>query len=183
MIKRVWVGVVLPILIASGFMLYQSIIKTEYTEQPYSGVDLIIAITGNKPQIKEENVTFEKVDLTDMKTPSFYTTYDTVFISKDDLLEADSEEYVTVFRSSSVPVFFIDSEKSYIPFINEDLSYDTVPDLFDPPYISGILFFDGDNYYAWEYSMLPDKTRQNSINSIYSKIFKVVSKLKNGEKL
>lgn len=92
--------------------------------------------------------------------------------------EASNAEYVPVYKKSEIPFYFIGNEKSYVNFIEEDLSYENEPDKQNGMYITGLLYIK--NKY-WGYGLYNDTKSEINIKGAYSRVFEDISKIKNNE--
>ncbi|MNO58968.1 hypothetical protein D3C76_495440 [compost metagenome] len=118
-----------------------------------------------------------EISLNDLKEGAvFPNTVDAVFIGKDYLSEAAEPEYAQVYKKAGVPFFFIESMKSYIPFVYEDLSYEEVPDMQSGMYITGYYESGGKMQY-WGYGLYNDKVNSVNIKDAYSRIFTTIASL------
>lgn len=141
---------------------------------PYDGMALSIAIIGEAPQVREKQVKFVKIQFSDLEKESFDSRYDAIFITKDNLSEAAQKKYASVYKKSKIPFFFIQTEKSYVPFIQEDLSYEKAPIVTDQTYATGILC-NGNNLKHWGYGLYNDIENQDNVKDVYSRIFETIS--------
>lgn len=138
---------------------------------PYTGEALVIGVVGEMPNIREEQIDFEKIDLETLKNNQYNFTYDGILIMKDYFEEASKSEYASIYKRSSIPIFFIESKKSYIPFITEDLSYESVSISDELNYATGI-FVLGEEMKYWGYGLYNDVQNETNIKDIYSRIFR-----------
>ncbi len=91
----------------------------------YEGQPLKIGIIGDAPAIRERNISFTGMSMDDLKEGAMLPgNIDAVFITKDHLSEAAKPQYAQTYKKAGVPFFFIESMKSYIPFVYENLSYE-----------------------------------------------------------
>jgi len=137
----------------------------------YSGETLSVGVIGEIPEIREGQIDFEKIDLETLKSTQYNFTYDGIFIMKDHFEEASKSEYASIYKRSSIPIFFIESKKSYIPFITEDLSYEGVSISDDLNYATGI-FVLGEEMKYWGYGLYNDTQNETNIKDVYSRIFR-----------
>lgn len=140
----------------------------------YGGRALSIAIIGETPVVREKQVKFVKIQFSDLEKEAFDSRYDAIFITKDNLSEAAQGKYASIYKKSKIPFFFIQTKKSYIPFIQEDLSYEKAPDMPNQTYATGILC-NGDNLKSWGYGLYNDIENQENVKDIYSRIFETIS--------
>lgn len=139
----------------------------------YTGRPLNIAVLGDVPTIRENIITFDKVSFSDIEKENFSNQYDAVFISKENLSEASKAKYSSIYKKSTIPIFFIGGNKDYVPFIYEDLFYEKVPDLESQTYAVGILFNE-ESYNYVGYGLYNDNENENNIKDVYSRIFKSI---------
>lgn len=144
---------------------------------PYSGRALSIGIIGEVPEVREEQVRFAKIQFSDLEKKTFNSQHNAIFITKDNLSEASQGKYASIYMESKVPFFFIQTEKSYIPFIQEDLSYEEAPKVHDQAYVTGIIF-DNDNLKFWSYGLYNDIENEVNVKDVYSRMFDTISKNK-----
>ncbi|MBM7602712.1 hypothetical protein JOC75_000682 [Metabacillus crassostreae] len=120
----------------------------------YDGKSLSIAVIGDPPKIKEEQVRFSEISFNDLSSEKL-DLYDAVFIMKDNLYKAAESEYSDVYLESNIPFFFI-STTSHIPFTEKDVEYDESWD-WTPgnSYTVGVLKSEGDdNIKVWEWGCI-----------------------------
>jgi len=146
--------------------------------EKYQGEILTIGIIGDEPEIRESQVEFEEIDFVFLKENDFDSKYDAIFITKDNLHEASNAEYVSIYKTSKIPFYFIGNEKSHVNFIKEDLSYEDEPDANDGKYITG-LFYIGNKF--WGYGLYNDTECDVNIKAAYSRVFEDISEIKNAE--
>lgn len=142
--------------------------------KPYDGRNLSIGIIGETPKVREEQVTFVKIEFSDLEKKTFDSQYDAIFITKDNLSEAAQGKYVSIYKDSKISLFFIQTEKSYVPFTEEALSYEEADDLSDQTYAVGIIYSDNKLKF-WEYGLYNDIENQANIEDVYSRIFETIS--------
>ncbi|AHV98792.1 hypothetical protein [Paenibacillus sabinae] len=142
----------------------------------YKGKHIVIGIIGEPPTIREGNVSFKKMTFTQLKDLHSLSEYDAVFITKENLPEAAGQEYAKIYKSARLPFFFIQSKKSYLPFTDEELSYDEVPDLSSDTYATG--FFQNHNKIQhWGYGLYNDKLSSSNIEDVYTRIFETIESI------
>ena len=137
----------------------------------YSGEALVIGVIGEIPEIREEQITFKKINLETLESNQFNFTYDGILIMKDYFEEASESEYASIYKRSSIPIFFVESQKSYIPFITEDLNYESVSISDELTYATGI-FVLGEEMKYWGYGLYNDTKNETNIKDVYSRIFR-----------
>lgn len=144
----------------------------------YDGGELIIGIIGSAPEIRENQIKFEKIDFDSLKAINFNSKYDAIFITQNNLFEASKGEYAIIYKNSNIPFYFIESEKSYIPFIEEELSYENALDFNKDMYITGLLYTKGK---TWGYGLYNDTKNEINIKGVYSRVFEDISEIKSNK--
>jgi hypothetical protein len=137
----------------------------------YTGESLVIGVIGEIPEVREEQIEFEKISLETLKNNQFNFSYDGILIMKNHFEEASKSEYAPIYKKSSIPIFFIESKKSYIPFINPDSNYESVSILDELNYATGI-FILGEEMKYWTYGLYNDVQNEINIKDVYSRIFR-----------
>jgi hypothetical protein len=165
---RVYVLLVMMLILLTSCNKPQSIVTN-----PYTGGNLSIGIIGEIPKVREKQVKFVKIQFSDLEKEAFDSRYDAIFITKDNLSEAAQGKYALIYKKSKIPFFFIQTKKGYIPFIQEDISYEKAPDILNLTYATGILF-SGNNLKSWGYGLYNDIENQENINNVYSRIFETI---------
>ncbi len=151
----------------------KSIPQSVDTEQ-YHGKNLSIGVIGQTPKLHElEQVEFIEIQFSDLEE-ELVSQFDAIIISEDNLSEASQAQYTSIYKKSEIPYFFIQSDKSYIPFIQVDLSYEDVPNLSESEYAIGILYDDNDFTY-WGYGLYNDIENQENIDDVYTRIIQTIS--------
>ncbi|MFD2445446.1 hypothetical protein ACFSO7_15885 [Bacillus sp. CGMCC 1.16607] len=80
----------------------------------YEGKALRIAVVGEPPKVKEEQVTFSEISF-DKLTSEEMGSYNAVFITEENLTQASESKYAKIYLDSKIPFYFI-SANSHIPF-------------------------------------------------------------------
>lgn len=140
----------------------------------YGGGELIIGIIGSTPEVKEVQVRFEKIDFEFLRDDIFDSQYDAIFITRDNLSEASKAKYATIYKNSKIPFYFIESEKGHVPFTEEELSYEDVPDFKDMTYITGLLCIRDK---VWGYGLYNDTKSEINVKGVYSRVFEDISEI------
>jgi hypothetical protein len=135
---------------------------------------LRIGIIGETPKVVEEKVTFGKIKFSDLEKDTVDSQYDAIFITKYNLSEASQGKYADIYKKSKIPFFFIQTEKSYVPFTEKDLTYDNAPKFTDQSYATGIMY-NGNKLNFWGYGLYNDIENQANIKDVYSRIFETIS--------
>lgn len=153
--------------------------NTVENEKKYTGKDLTIGIIGMAPNIKESNVTFEKIGFDDLTTnlEKLTSHLDAIIITKEFLAEADEDQYVSVYLNSSIPIFFMQSTKAHVPFTNEGVDYNNFPEVDSSIYAAGFLGTETDEGYTeqtWRYQLKDNKQNERNIQLVYTQIFNTI---------
>lgn len=142
----------------------------------YEGKPLSIAVIGDIPDVKEEQISFQEITIEDLLERNLQT-YDAVFITKEHLSEAAGGQYADVYLNSGIPFFFIEATKTYHPFIEQDLTYE---DGYDIKHISkhyAVGYFSSkteeDRY--WYFGLYNDVVSEENIKATYSTIFGTIA--------
>jgi hypothetical protein len=144
----------------------------------YGGERLRVGIIGNPPEIREKQIVFEEIDFNFLNKEGFDSKYNAIFITKENLPEAAKAEYASAYKKSKIPFYFIENEKSYVCFTEEDISYEDEPDSQNGTYITGILNIDG-KYRVTGYGLYNDTKNERNIKCVYSRVFQEISEIKN----
>ncbi|WP_342526742.1 hypothetical protein MKY84_13590 [Chryseomicrobium sp. FSL W7-1435] len=137
----------------------------------YEKSSLHIAVIGEKPVVREKNIEFTSITFDDLQNVE---EYDAVFITKENLEEADQPEYASIYTSSSRPFLFIGTTKSYVPFVDEEISLDEFPDVESGMYA---YLYDQSSEQYWGYGLYNDIVNEKTIQEAYSRIFKTIEEL------
>lgn len=140
----------------------------------YEGKSLQIGIIGEEPKIREDNISFSSIDFKDIENPDNLLKYDAIFITKDNLIEADKSKYATVYKNSPRPFLFIETPKSYVPFIYENIDFENYPDDESGAYA---YLYDSKSEKYWGYGLYNDEVTERNIQSAYSRIFNTIEEI------
>lgn len=142
----------------------------------YQGERLNIGVIGEAVDVREQNVNFESLTLDKLESDvkSISTEFDAIFIMKEYLIEAGEKQYANMYSELGIPVFFIQSKKSYLPFINEDMTYEEAPNIEDQTYATGISSEEKDAFKYWGYGLYNDTENETNIKDVYSRIFTTI---------
>jgi len=159
------------------FILASCSQQTNFHSPIYSGSSLKIGIVGEKPKIREENITFIPLTLEDILQKNFLTL-DSVFITKKYLKEAAEPPYAKIYLESPIPFVFIDSEKVYLAFVDEQLSYEDAHTIKSGDYAVG---FYKDTYFGL--GLYNNIKNVKTIQDCYSRLFIILEQFKNTGKI
>ncbi|MCM3005905.1 hypothetical protein [Priestia koreensis] len=143
----------------------------------YVGRELKLGIIGKIPTVRENNVHFSTLSFQDLKDDKF-SSYDAVFITKENLNEASQSIYADVYLKSKIPFYFIKTEKSYIPFVDPDSTYENTGKVSPKSFLTGYRQ-EGSNNRYWEYSLYNDIETKKTVEDVYSRVFMDIEKVKN----
>ncbi|MCR8995584.1 hypothetical protein [Brevibacillus laterosporus] len=132
---------------------------------------LNIGVVGSKPSVNEENVQFIELTL-DRLIKDQNITLDALFIMPDMLQEASKKPYKPIYKTGKYSIYFVDSASSYLPFTEDDMTYESAPKIKDGMYIMGIL--KGTNKEVIKikgYGLKDDKKTDKNIKEVYSTVF------------
>jgi hypothetical protein len=146
----------------------------------YEGNALKIAVIGEPPEVKEEQVMFTQISFEKLLSEEL-ESYDAVFITENHLYEAAESQYANHYLQSSIPIFFI-AANSHIPFTVKETQYDpTWSWSAGNDYAVGVLHAQKDNILkSWGYGLYNDKKSEAHIKEVYSRIFIMIDKLNPG---
>ncbi|NFG24342.1 transcription elongation factor GreAB [Clostridium botulinum] len=146
--------------------------------EKYIGENLNVGVIGEIPEVREDNVAFNKITFKDLEEKNTLSKYDTIFITKDNLIDASEGKYSSIYKEGIVPFFFIESTKGDIPFIYEDLSYEEVPQQSNPPSYAVGIYKKDNKLSSIEYGLYNDIENKKNIEDVYSRIFTTISENK-----
>ncbi len=154
-------------------------------EAPYEGVPLKIAVVGEQPNVREEQINFNELSLSELHN-SNSRKYDAVFIMEDHLSDASNSKYVEMYKNKKVPFFFVGSLANTIPFqgLENPVSYEEEAEKVNGTqnFISGMLYGEEEKgYRGWKfaYPIKNSEVQRDNVKAIYSEVFKVVENEKN----
>ncbi|MEH7380260.1 hypothetical protein V7138_07245 [Bacillus sp. JJ1533] len=143
----------------------------------YEGKSLEIAVVGERPEVKEEQVTFSEISFEQL-TGENIGSYDAVFITEKNLPQASESKYANTYLDSMIPFFFI-SANSHIPFtvreteFNESWTWTAGNN-----YAVGVLTSNEDKLLkSWGFGLYNDKKTDENIKQVYSLIFETIEGL------
>lgn len=142
----------------------------------YQGKTLKIGVIGTPPEIRETNVRLEEITFAQLAEADLSSGYHAIFIMKEHLVEAAKPQYAHIYESADIPFFYMESKKSYIPFLEKNLSYEEVPDLSADMYATGYYQREKE-YQSWGYGLYNDKVNKTNIEDVYTRIFSTIEPL------
>ena len=151
--------------------------ETNVDSPVYSGSSLKIGIVGEKPKIREKNITFIPLTMEDVLQKKFQSL-DSVFITKHYLKQAAEPQYAKIYLESPIPFVFIDSEKVYLAFVDDQLSYENAHTVKSGDYAVG---FYKDTYFGL--GLYNNLKNEKTIQDCYSRLFVIVERFKNTGKI
>lgn len=148
----------------------------------YEGKSLKIAVVGKIPKVYEKNIIFSNITLDQLiNEDTKIDSYNAVFIMENKLSQAANKKYTKLYLESGVPFFFIKSEASYIPFIDNSITYNDYAKRINDKqnYITGILG-NGieEELQSWKYgyTINDNKVDKKNTKGIYSNVFRTIEK-------
>lgn len=162
------------LLMGISLVLLMGCSKEKVYEEKYIGRELRIAVLGEIPNVREEQIKFEKVDFENIENISSSEKYDAIFVMKENLNEASKDKYKYIYSNSKVTFFFIDSEKGRIPFMVKGVSYEEEEKRETFSYIVSIEKNDS----STGFGLYNDEKTEKNIQDCYSTAFKYISELK-----
>ncbi len=145
----------------------------------YEGIELTIAVVGEEPKIREKHIIFETINVKDLKQENLSETYDAVFIMKEHLSAAAKASFAKIYTSSTLPFFFIETEKSYIPFV-EETNYEAFPDVKSGNYAYGYYQVNKEEGRYWGYGLYNDTVNEVNVMDVYTRIFETIQDVERG---
>lgn len=145
----------------------------------YQGKDLVIAVVGDSPEIREENINFKSTSLEEISqnTEQVSNEFNALFVMPESFSTADDDKYITTYQELSIPTFFIEATKADKPFVREGVSYETAPEINENLYAAGYLYSvleDGPKVDSWRYYLNKEvKTPEE----VFTNIFKTLNEL------
>src|SRR5690554_4955629 len=167
------------ILLTFFFLLIGCESKEEPIEfEEYTGRELNIGVVGDAPDVIEEQINFLTIDLGDLLITEGIENLDAIFIMQDYLICASEAEYADVYKSSGIPFFFIESDKSYLPFVMEDFTYDNSFTVGEESYATGVYYTEDGEMTTWGFGLYNHEKNEKNIKEVYSRIFKKINEVK-----
>ena len=146
-------------------------------EVEYEGAPLHIAVLGDALEASNENIHFEEISIDEFTEDVFDpSTFDAVMITPSMFNEASDDRFVDLYRSSTIPVVFFDSEKRHITFTNDGLIYETGDEdlLNNGSHTTIYLYNKSSNHEDAWYFYLED---ENEMDVLYKNIFEQIANL------
>ena len=135
---------------------------------PYTGGVLNIGIIGNSPTIIEnKTVKFVQITFEDLAKDN-YKNYDAVFIMKEKLAEASTDNYSQIYAELQKPIIFIGTD-TLSPFISDDIEYRPKDFQKGLSYSAGLI--EGTRY---SFGLYNDKENEATIKLFYSDLFRLI---------
>ncbi|WP_374723949.1 hypothetical protein [Calidifontibacillus erzurumensis] len=180
-----WSGILTIILLTSFFFVSACEQPISKDATLYKGKALRIIVIGNMPVIREEQVRFKEMTFESLYNADL-NSYDAVFIMPYYLSEAANIKNKKIYRQSKIPIFFIGTKASYLPFITfteseNELSYEDYVKRIndDENFVVGILYTE-DYLQSWKFcygNSIKNLSREADELRIYSDVFRVIESL------
>lgn len=169
------------LLLVSALIVLLSVYLLHLRSVKYEGRPLTIAVIGDFPEIKEEQVSFEEITFDDVMNNDF-DSYDAIFIMPQNLPQASEIPYAKIYLDSPIPFFFIEAN-NHIPFTEAELDFDD--DSWEnwewtpgTSYASGFYFDTATrSTTAWEFYLYDDEKTDENIEAVYTEIFKSITEI------
>ncbi|EGA90518.1 putative lipoprotein [Planococcus donghaensis MPA1U2] len=148
----------------------------------YLGRNLEIAVLGSPPKVNTDKVTFTSVDIEKLSIQTA-EEYDGFFVMEEYLERAADGPYTKVFANSNVPFFFIGTEASYLPFVDDEVSYEDYAKRIHNEEIFAQGYYPGAERGAlgWSFSILvkdvTEKEYSEFARELYYEMFKIIGDL------
>ncbi len=155
----------------------KALTSEEETFEEYKGETLNFVVVGEIPLVREENVIFTKITLEDLLT-SDITTYDGVFITKENQEEASDEQYKDLFISGQCFIL-VDLEKHFMAFTEEELGYVRAEKASDLSYMTVFQRVNEKEMRFNELGLYNDEVSDGHIEACYSMLFDLISERQN----
>ena len=147
----------------------------------YNGKSLVIGVIGVAPKVREDHVKFTTISFDELEEDKELSSeFDAIFITKEHLTEAAESKYAEVYINAGIPFFFIESKKSYVPFIDKEISYEGFPDVNSGEYAVSY-YQSGEKGQVWGYGLYNDKVNESNIKDAYSRMFSTIESINNLE--
>ncbi|MFN7249827.1 MAG: hypothetical protein ACK4M9_03460 [Anaerobacillus sp.] len=142
----------------------------------YEGRALKIAVIGETPKVIEEHIKFVEIKFDDLFDKEL-KYYDAIFIMEENLKEASQSQYADIYLHSTTPFFFIGATKSYLSFVEDDITYESDKELkeISNHYAIGYLSSKNGEDKYWYYGLYNDQFNERNIKEMYSRIFMTAS--------
>ncbi|PPA70913.1 transcription elongation factor GreAB [Jeotgalibacillus proteolyticus] len=180
--RRNKLAISLGLLLLFFAVFSQSLFAFFVSFEKYDGRSLTIGVVGEPPEVREEQVNFKQISFEDLNKEDL-RTFDAVFITKENLAEASEGKYAEVYSQSDIPFVFIQTTKSYLPFIDNEHSYhdEIFESLKDDQYYA-TLYIENNQHpsgHFWGYGLYNDKENKWNVKDVYSRVFTSIEKIKN----
>ncbi|TMU83550.1 hypothetical protein FGG79_19155 [Bacillus sp. BHET2] len=139
----------------------------------YEGKELTIGVVGEAPNVREKNIIFKNIILEDLNQENLSEEYCAIFIMKNHLSEAAKAPFAKIYKESGIPFFFIESKKSFVPFVDEETDYEEFPATKSGDYATGY-YQSGEDGTYWGYGLYNNTVNETNILDVYSRIFKTI---------
>lgn len=142
----------------------------------YTGQELKVGVVGEIPKVMKKNINLVSIDFTDFQKQNL-ASYDGIIITKEHLTQASENQYADVYNQSNIPFFFMQSEKSYLPFADNQTTYDQAIKVKNKSYTTGYINTN-EIVRHWELSLNDKLDDKKAVNEVYSRIFMLIEKIK-----
>ena len=139
----------------------------------YEGKELNIGFVGVPPKEDNDNINFIQITLSDMGRAN---DFDAIFISRENLEDADNDQYTKLYIECKLPIVFIGTIKGILPFMNDDISYADAPVTSQYTFATGVFYINGEKV-IFEFSDMKENGHsvKASNEEIYVEILTTIS--------
>lgn len=173
------VKLLLTLIISMSLLVGCSNNQVKNNQKLYEGKELNIGVVGEIPQVREDNVKFIQIEISDLEKENLNTNYDAIFINRDYHSQVAEAKYVQIYMDTKIPFFFIESKKAIVGFALEEISYDQAPDYLNNEFACGLMFVNNDEYKSWDYGLYNNTYNEDNVKEAYSRIFQTISEINN----
>lgn len=151
-------------------------------EPKYDGEELTLAVAGEFPEIRENNIHFEEIELESVLQIND-ENFDGILIMEEHLSKAANEEYRDVYEEIDVPILFVGTEAQAVPFMNleSEIPYEVQADRINDAgnFISALWYGEGweENgvtTYNFAFPIENNEYQQDKTEEVFSAVFKMI---------
>lgn len=169
------------LILLGAFIGYQSFDKGVALPE-YNGSNLKIGIIGDLPKVREAQIEFAKITFeTLQETDKINNQFDAVFIMKNNLSEAAKAPYSKLYKQIRIPIYFMEGDKNYLPYINDDIEYEDKRSACAQPVHAVGIWYAPSGLQTWTCGYYNDQKNQRHIQLAYSMVFAHIMETKNNQ--
>lgn len=155
------------------YMSFTSSVEPKF--KLYTGANLTIGIVGEVPHIREKNIDFRSVTIEEYQDGYNLEGLHAMIFMESEFQELDEGKYKDEILNLRVPIVFVNSNASYLPFVYDDMIYDPNKENSSQMYFS-MIYKDNEKMQNWECGLYNDNKSQEHIEAAYSLLFEEISK-------